>query len=190
MFDPSDLVINYERLRRDEEYRSSLFDQLVSRYYVDINKYCAAFFGETQGEEITQEVFLAAWKSLPKFRGDAAIRTWLFGIARNKCLQALRNLGRRKKLLERFCEDIRIFVHRNLTTTPEEAAQTMDQQVKLAKAIDKLNDYDRVLFNLRYTSELTIDEIAELTKISTVEIQRKLMHIRNHLRELLEHDVD
>ncbi|PON13250.1 hypothetical protein C2W62_35355 [Candidatus Entotheonella serta] len=49
-----------------------------------IAQFCRSWLHEGLAEEITQEVFVAAWQNLPKYRPQAPLRTWLFGIARNK----------------------------------------------------------------------------------------------------------
>jgi RNA polymerase sigma-70 factor (ECF subfamily) len=72
------------------------FAALVDRYWVRIYRH---LYGLTQhrqtAEDLTQESFLKAWRSLPSLRGDCSFRPWLFHIARN-CLLDNRRSARRK----------------------------------------------------------------------------------------------
>ncbi|WP_143308742.1 RNA polymerase sigma factor, partial [Candidatus Entotheonella palauensis] len=86
----------------DETYRSLIFTTLVEKHQDRIYRYCVSRLGEAQGEEIAQDVFLTAWESLAKFRQESAISTWLTGIAKNKCIQAFRNRGRRQTIVATF----------------------------------------------------------------------------------------
>jgi DNA-directed RNA polymerase specialized sigma24 family protein len=55
--------------------------------------------GNVAGEEIAQEVCITARENPPKFRQEAALSTWLFGLAKHKCTQILQNLARRRAIL-------------------------------------------------------------------------------------------
>ena len=53
-----------------------------------------------QAEDAAQEIFLRVWKSLDRFRGDSALGTWIFSIARNACLTAISKRVRSVPILE------------------------------------------------------------------------------------------
>lgn len=53
-------------------------------------------------DDVTQEVYLRAYRALPAFRGDSSARTWLLSIARRTCADAVRDLRRRRRLVARF----------------------------------------------------------------------------------------
>ncbi len=70
-------------------YRGAL-EAIALTYHKPIRKFCIAWCENRElGEEIAQEVFLAAHDALPRFKWQSSIRTWLFSIARNQCLKAL-----------------------------------------------------------------------------------------------------
>ncbi|OON95175.1 MAG: RNA polymerase subunit sigma-24 [Candidatus Epulonipiscioides saccharophilum] len=87
-----------------QEYKKDVFYFL---YHLSQNK--------DVSEDLTSEVFLQAIKSLPTFKGDSTIKTWLFGIARRKWLEFVRKEQREKNLNEKlslyisekdyFCDD-------------------------------------------------------------------------------------
>ena len=111
------MEIDTKRLT-DDAYRYEVLTTLVRDYQDGIMRYCVTRLGEDMGEEVAQEVFVTAWDTLPKFRQDAAITTWLFGIAKNKCAQAFRNRSRRQAMAQAFVVDIRHHAHAEEPATP------------------------------------------------------------------------
>ena len=72
------------------------FDDLVRRYRRELHLYCYRMLGSfDEAEDHVQEVFLRAWRSRARFRGQASPRTWLYQIATNACLDTLRRDVRR-----------------------------------------------------------------------------------------------
>lgn len=63
----------------------------------DVWRLTAHLVSPDEADDLTQEVFLRMWRSLPQYRGDAGARAWLLGIARNTCVDAVRGLMRRRR---------------------------------------------------------------------------------------------
>jgi len=88
-------------MRMDVETRARAGDEAAFRaltepYRREIEVHCYRILGSVQdAEDIVQETFLAAWRGLERFEGRASIRTWLYRIATNRCLNALRDASRR-----------------------------------------------------------------------------------------------
>ena len=70
---------------QDATYRWKVVSDLMQDYTEAILRYCTTRLGEGLGEEVTQEVFVAAWQQLPTYRPEAPLQMWLFAIARRKC---------------------------------------------------------------------------------------------------------
>jgi RNA polymerase sigma-70 factor (TIGR02960 family) len=74
------------------------FRELTERYRRDLELHCYRIVGSVQdAEDLVQETLLAAWRGLDGFNGRAAFRTWLYRIATNRCLNFLRDRGRRPR---------------------------------------------------------------------------------------------
>jgi RNA polymerase sigma-70 factor (ECF subfamily) len=58
--------------------------------------------GADEAEDVTQDVYIRAWRALPDYRGDAAARTWLLAIARRACADAVRKRTRSRRLRARL----------------------------------------------------------------------------------------
>ena len=72
------------------------FGELTGPYRCELQLHCYRILGSVQdAEDMLQETLLAAWRGLGGFEERASVRTWLYKIATNKCLNALRDAGRR-----------------------------------------------------------------------------------------------
>jgi RNA polymerase sigma-70 factor (TIGR02960 family) len=72
------------------------FRQLTEPHRRELQLHCYRILGSTQdAEDLVQETLLAAWRGLEAFEGRASVRAWLYRIATNRCLNALRDRGRR-----------------------------------------------------------------------------------------------
>jgi len=75
------MEIDWQRLP-EPEYRWEVVSRLMQDHAKAILQYCTARLGEGMGEEVMQEVFVAAWQQLPRYRPEAPLQMWLFAIAR------------------------------------------------------------------------------------------------------------
>jgi len=75
------------------------FRQLIDPYRRELLVHCYRFLGSVQdAEDALQETLLAAWQGLGGFEARASVRTWLYRIATNRCLKALRSSSRRPRM--------------------------------------------------------------------------------------------
>jgi RNA polymerase sigma-70 factor (TIGR02960 family) len=82
-----------ERVKAGDEHA---FRQLVGPYQGELQLHCYRILGSAQdAEDALQETLLAAWRGLAQFEGRASVRTWLYRVATNCCLKALRSASRR-----------------------------------------------------------------------------------------------
>src|ERR1700733_4369031 len=74
------------------------FGELTGPYLAELRLHCYRILGSVQdAEDMLQETLLAAWRGLGQYEGRAGLRTWLYRIATNRCLNALRDSGRRPR---------------------------------------------------------------------------------------------
>jgi RNA polymerase sigma-70 factor (TIGR02960 family) len=86
-----------ELLRRARTGDESAFTQLADRFRAELHLHCYRIVGSVQDtEDLVQETLVAAWRGLERFEGRASLRSWLYRIATNRCLNALRDRGRRQ----------------------------------------------------------------------------------------------
>ena len=165
-------------------FRDAL-ETLVRGYQHVIVGFCANMLGDPDdGEEIAQEVFLAVYTAMPRFRGQASVRTWLFAIARKQCLKTLRNRRRRKRLQHDQRQAIAETSHREPSLSPEEDPEAQLQLVK--NSLGRLDKAERALLLMRYDAGLPIADISHVLGLSVASVRRRLVRALHHLREVMD----
>jgi DNA-directed RNA polymerase specialized sigma24 family protein len=82
-------------IARAREGDNDAFRELSEQYRRELQVHCYRMLGNFQdAEDALQDTLLDAWHGLPAFEGRASIRTWLYRIATNRCLKALRSASR------------------------------------------------------------------------------------------------
>src|SRR5215208_3367118 len=89
-------VLTERILARARDGDEHAFRELTDPYRRELQLHCYRIVGSVQdAEDLLQETLLAAWRALDRFEGRSSVRTWLYRIATNRCLNALRDSGRR-----------------------------------------------------------------------------------------------
>ncbi len=174
-------MIDQNRLR-DDAYRRVIIDDLWQDYNTEIRHYCTTWLGGDLAEEITQEVFTSAWQALARYRPEQNLRAWLYGIAHKKCQQNYRNRARRRQIAEAFLADIGKRAHADEPTSPEQQMAETDQLKQLHDHLAQLPDEARILLNLRYWRDLSMEEIASVMGKSVPTIRKRLRQAEQRLR--------
>ncbi len=141
------------------------FEGLVERYRPALFKFVFNILRDyDQACDILQQVFLQLFMTLPRLNANKPLKSWLFQVARNRCLDELR-----RKRLVRFSEldtftdeeesEVLTFVP-DPRPLPEEIVEHHDLQEKLLRAIQCLPPKFRSVVFLRYAAQLTFSEIA------------------------------
>ncbi len=162
------------------------FEQLVTRY--ERRVYSVALRSSMSPEDaadITQEVFLKAWKSIESFRGDSGFSTWLFRITVNMCVDHARRRQAQPKTesLEYSEEPARQITDKG--PTPEEHLDNSELGRELAEALGEVSEDHRRIVLLRDVSGLSYTEIADVLKISEGTVKSRLSRARLALRDIL-----
>lgn len=137
---------------------------------------------QEDSEEITQDVFIKAYQSLSKYKGDSKFSTWLYTIARNTALSH----GRKQTLPISYESDAS-----TIESADHHAELTIDKKSSLALlnvAIKRLAADEQIILTLFYIQEQTIAEMAQIMELSTINIKVKLYRARKKLREILDRD--
>ncbi len=163
---------------------SSALEALVRGYQHLIVGFCTHMLGDaSQGEDVAQDVFLAAYRAMPSFHRQASVRTWLFAIARKRCLQVLRNRRRRERIVRFKRRFVAAGAHREPTPSPDETPVTPWQQVQVA--LQQLPEADRALLLMRYDTGLPLMDVAYILGISVSSVRRRLAQALHRLREVI-----
>ncbi|MFV8829104.1 RNA polymerase sigma factor [Alkalihalobacterium sp. APHAB7] len=81
----------------EREHVKEEIKQIYRDHYNDVYKFLVAFTNtRNESEDLTQEVFIRLFKSLPKFKGESQLKTWIFSIARNVAIDHLKKCRRQQ----------------------------------------------------------------------------------------------
>ncbi len=169
---------------REEETRNYGFNLLVREYqervYWHVRK---MVIDHEDADDLVQEIFVKVWKNLGSFREDSKLYTWIYRIATNECLTFLKKKKRKyfvpigdvsKELSEKLDEDV--------------AISGDEVQLKLQKALLKLPDKQRAVFNMKYFDEMKFSEIAEVTGTSVGALKASYHHAVKKIEEFIVDD--
>lgn len=165
----------------DPAARNVAFNQLVRKYqskvYWHIRKMVV---DHDDADDLTQDVFVKVWKHLENFRQDASLYTWIYRIATNECLSFLAN-KRRKFFLP--LNDVGAELAAKMEADPSLAGD--DIELRLQKAILKLPDKQRLVFNLRYYDEMPYEQMAEVTGTSVGALKASYHHAAKKIEQYI-----
>ena len=131
------------------------FDQIYQSYFESVYRYALSLSGNMQtAEEITQETFFKAMRSLDQFQGKSSLKSWLCTIAKNLWLS-----DQRKKKAQPIDDALQL---PDLSAGPEEAIVRQDESMRIHRLLHDLDEPYREVFTLRTLGQLSFRDIGEL----------------------------
>jgi RNA polymerase sigma factor (sigma-70 family) len=174
-----------EIIRKVLQGEQAFFAQLVERYQKYVFTLVLRFTDSREdAEEISQDVFVKAYRSLADFRGESKFSTWLYTVVRTSCITFLR-----KKRLDTISIDNE---RTSLQLEDRESgftANTIEQKSRHAmvgEAIRMLSPDDRQVITLFYKGEQSLEEIGRIMGLDPNTVKVKLHRARHRLKEKME----
>lgn len=174
-------------LRAAKHKFDAAMDVLVQHYQDAVVGFCVNRGFGTQGEDVAQEVFLAVYKTMPHFRHEASIRTWVFAIVRNVCHDLGKTIMRDGSAVEHLVEDPFIAANEQSGAGPQErGVRRLEHRDALRRGLSLLPEDDREILLLQALEGLTTKGIADIWGLSPAAMRTRLTRARVRLREALE----
>ncbi|GIX07624.1 MAG: RNA polymerase sigma-H factor [Candidatus Poribacteria bacterium] len=164
------------------------FDALVQRHYRRIYDYAYYFTHDVEeAYDITQEVFLRAFKALNGFKGDSSFYTWLYKIATNACIdhRRRRRVYRRVALYEDLNVEAGLDRMPDRERLPDEQVLDLEIDEQIKQAVRQLPEKQRQVFILRHFEGLSLQEIADILNRELGTVKAHLFHATRKMRRLL-----
>jgi RNA polymerase sigma-70 factor (ECF subfamily) len=155
-------------LLRRKRYRHA-FECLLDRYQVRTFRMAIMFLRDRgRAEEVTQEIFLTLWRVLPSYDDRAALSTWLYTIARNTCLSALRSeTYRRTVSFDSIAEPV-----------VETGGGDLLRKVELDRCLERLSEVQREVVLLFYLQDKDVQEVARMLDLPEGTVKSHLSRAR------------
>ncbi|MFQ5569220.1 MAG: RNA polymerase sigma factor [Rhodothermales bacterium] len=181
---PLTFPLDGELVARAREGDRRAFRLLVEKYEAEIAATVVSMLGPSaEVDDVVQEVFIRFYQALDRFRGDAAVSTYLKRIAINRSLDVLR---RRKRLLSRFLSRDDDTRHVPEQTVQTEAQIDARERARLVhEAIQALPPKHRAVVVLRMIEGYSTEETAEILGIAYGTVLSRLSRAHARLKTLL-----
>lgn len=160
-----------ERLHHQDTVREA-FGKVIEHYsqplYWQIRR---MVIDHDDANDILQNTFIKAWQSIDNFRGDAKLSTWLYKIAINESITFIN----KKKALN----NISIDADDSFLVNSLESSEWFDgdeAQIKLQKAITRLPEKQRLVFNMRYYDEMKYEDMSDILGTSVGALKASYHH--------------
>lgn len=185
---PERTISDQELIQQIQSGQKELYADLVRQYHKKVIGYCLSMLqNHTEAEEAAQDIFVKAYRSLPKFKGNSTFSTWLYRITTNHCLDVLRKRTRRKTYsLDALVEEEGDQIHRLFSSAPVAASQ-MENRDLVGKILSTLPEDYRIILTLREADGLEYQEIAQTLDCSLDAVKGRLSRARKQLQENLRH---
>ncbi len=137
------------------------YRELLRRYEGLVYNTCAKYIGTSQdAEEVTQDALIQVFHKIHQFEGRSAFKTWLYKIVQNYCRNRVAKLARKRESKEEYQKQVTEFEPDH--TEPREDSVVKE---KVENSMKKMKDKEREILIMKFTTGLTIQEIAEVMDI-------------------------
>jgi RNA polymerase sigma-70 factor, ECF subfamily len=179
-----------ELIKELQKGSDSAFKRLLDQHRHRVVNICYRFTADRDdAQDVAQETFVEVYHSLPGFRGDSSLSTWIYRIAVAKSLDFLRRKSRKKRK-GLFGGTVSLDDHQMAIPAPESSNPEMQLQDKerlviLQAALDSLPDKQRIAFVLGEYDGLSYVEIAAVMKTTVPAVESLIYRARKNLQKKL-----
>jgi RNA polymerase sigma-70 factor (ECF subfamily) len=185
---PVDLLVEAVR-----QGKPDAFDAIVRQHQDRVFAFCARMLSDREEAlDMSQDVFLSAYRKLDTFRGDSALSTWLLRIAANRCLNRIRQRktisGREMQWPSSGEDDSGTEFQPAAPEAhhPDRVTENLEMGAILAKAMDRLEPSTRWIVLLSDVEGFSHEEIAEMAEVPVGTVKSRLHRAWMSLRRALD----
>lgn len=186
-----DREIDQQLVERAQRGDKRAFDLLVIKYQRKLARLLSQFIRDAaEVEDITQETFIKAYRSLPSFRGESAFYTWLYRIGINAAKNFLVAQGRRASTTNGFdiedAENLEEGSQLRELNTPESELMSRQIAQTIHQTLQELPEELRTAITLREIEGLSYEEIASIMSCPTGTVRSRIFRAREAIADKLQ----
>jgi RNA polymerase sigma-70 factor, ECF subfamily len=160
------------------------FDDLFRHHADEVHRRLTRLVGpDPEREDLVQEVFIAVFRNIGRFRGESTFSTWLYKVVVNAAYGHLRRRKRRPMDLELAIESERLI---EPGASPESKAEQREQLIRAFTYLDRLKPKKRVAFVLRVVEGLSVQEIAPIVDATPAAVSQRVRHAQLELDRMIQ----
>ena len=160
-------------------------ETLVRQHETGVFRLALSVVGDAaEANEITQQTFISALRSLSTYQEKKTFKAWLYTIALNHSRSHLRKRKARERLNDMLSAIFRVETQKQVS--PEDAMIRNEKEDALWKSLHRLDERFRTVVVLRYFHEMSIAEISEILEVNEGTIHSRLHTARERLRDAME----
>lgn len=164
---------------------AAAFGEFVHRHAADVHRWMARSVGAQEADDMTQEVFLRAYRGVAAFRGEAPPRAWLASIADNAVKNRYRSLGRFRRIFAGSTDSPEAPDPPAAGPDPEASARAGESRHFVAEALKLLPVEFRMPVILRDLEEWSYEEIAASLNVPVGTVKSRIARGRGQLKVIL-----
>jgi RNA polymerase sigma-70 factor (ECF subfamily) len=178
---PTDTEIISKVLNGDRQVFALLVERYQNYVFTIVLRYIKS---REDAEEVSQDIFVKAFRSLADFKGTAKFSTWLYTITTTTCITFLR----KRKIEIHSLDNKKMFAVADNIDSGENAniIEKKSKQQMVNQAINLLNGDDAEVISLFYKSEQSLEEIAQIFGIEVNAVKVRLHRARGRLKEKMQ----
>lgn len=169
-----------EKVRQNDIYA---WEKLVKEYENMVYHIAYRMMqNEQEAKDISQEIFIKVYRNLPRFDEKSTFSTWLYRIAINTCIDALRkNKTKQTISWEQHIEQNETITY--TTETPEEICLQKEKQNNIMEALQNLSPEHKAVILMRDIQDMTYGEIAECLSVSLGTVKSRIARAREQFKK-------
>jgi RNA polymerase sigma-70 factor (ECF subfamily) len=170
-------------LCRDSHTRDRGFRILLGQYKEKIYWHIRRIlYDHEEANDVTQDVFIKVWKGLDNFRGDSKLFSWIYRIATNESLNYIRKMQKHRGIP---IEDVMFLLEDRVN---HEHITGDEIERRLHKAVVKLPEKQKLVFNMKYFGHLKFREIADILDLTEGSLKATYHYAVKKIEQSLKND--
>ena len=180
-------ISDHDLVARAQRGDREAFGHIYDRYERAVYRYAYHMLGDPEeADDIKQDAFVKAHRTLPGFRGDCSLLTWLLKVTGNLCRDKMKSRSRRGEVELAPEMEATLYDHSPYGSDPAQQLQRKFLQGAVHRVLGGLPQAQRELIVLRDIEGLSYQEIADVLVCSVASVKLRLFRARRSFRERME----